>query len=106
MRYERCHVFHLGAGGSYKKGRGIGCNCDVNILMLDRYLHDVLDGRTINYELRHYKHAHREELEKEPRAYRHKIAFGAIFTFEDAIDQALRHHEDRNRGLAKCCKKR
>ena len=104
--FDRCHIFHIGAGGSRKKDQGLGCNCSENILLLSRYYHDVLDGRYRNYDLEHWKvrNKDKEAYKKEPRSYWHKIAFGACFGYGREIRFAIRHHEERMQGKVECTK--
>lgn len=104
--FERCHVFHIGAGGSRKKDQGLGCNCSENILLLSRYYHDILDGRYRNYDLENWKvrNQHKEAYKNVSRVYWHRIAFGQCFGYARQIRQAIKHNEARNRGLTECTK--
>jgi hypothetical protein len=94
-RYDTCHIFSKGAGG---------CDCEPNKLMLARYYHKILDGHLKNYEVEHTKVRLRKILEKEPRSFRHKLAFGYTFGYTHKIRRAINHHKKRNRGLTKCSK--
>ncbi len=93
--FDRAHIFPKGSGN---------CSCPENIILLDRYVHKVLDGHITNIAVEHYKHIHREELAKEPKAYRHRIAFGVIFHKEWEIKVAIKHNQERNRGTTLCTK--
>ncbi len=91
----RAHIFCKGAGG---------CSCPDNLLYLDRFPHQVLDGHRTSYTLKHWKHRNKKRLEREPRAYRHKIAWGVTFSYVQEIRRAIRHRQRRMRGLTKCSK--
>jgi len=104
--FEQAHVFHLGMGGNRKLGRGRACNCAENILILTLYEHDVLDLRIYNHAIEVYKVRNKSMLNEQPKNYRHKIAFGAVFHREISIQRAIEHMEARNRGLTPCSKKK
>lgn len=102
--FDTCHIFALGAGSKRGKRPGIGCDCWQNKLRLSRYYHNVLDGRTLNYDVEHIKIRYKDMLDKEPRIYRHRIAFGMALGYTKEIRQAIKHHEERNRGRTLCTK--
>ena len=103
--FETCHIFALGMGSNRKTGRGgIGCDCAENKIVLTPYEHDCLDFRLTNFQVEHYKVIHREELAEEPKSYRHKLAFAAVFGKEWEIKLAIKHHQERNRGKTLCTK--
>lgn len=105
-KIERAHIFHRGMGNRKNKPNlGRGCECPENILMLKPYYHDVLDMRIPNQEIEHFKVKYMKKLERFPRNYRHKIAFGHVFGYTKDISMAIRHWEKRNRGKTKCAKK-
>ena len=103
---DKCHVIHLGMGGSREKGHGVGCDCSVNILYLTRDLHDIMDRRKPD------KRAERVFDEVyifySNRGYRksqvYLLAFGLAYGYLNKIQKAIDHNRLRKQGKAKCCK--
>ena len=93
---DRAHIFSKGSGG---------CDCPPNIVMLPRYIHQILDGHITNTEVEHYKVKYAKKLAKECKNYRHKIAWSQVFGYVVKVRAAIRHQELRNRGEVSCTKK-
>lgn len=104
LAFENSHVFHLGMGGNRKTGRGMGCNCKVNIIKLTHYEHSVLDGRVRHNGVEYIKQSHKAYLEMEPKAYRHKMAWAIEFNYKEEVRAAIEHHQERNYGKTFCAK--
>ena len=91
--FENCHW--------WAKGMGTGCDCKINLIKLNPYKHDCLDGRTYNTEMEHLRITHKEELSKMIQSYQIKWRFAKVFGYMEEYKRAELHHEQRMRGV-KC----